>query len=393
MAAHVVIGILYNIARRASFLARFGLDIIPNSALKKNHLAIIGALALGPFLLRCAKDDPALPSPKPCVVDSTSSTVYVAGTETKPDATGRSANYAVYWKNGHEIMLTDGLSNAHAYGIAVSATDVYVVGVVERIATCWKNGVPESLSESISVARAVAISGSDVYVGGNVLEEGHILAVYWKNGNPVMLSDTLNESQATSIAVAGNDVYVSGNIILNGHSVAKYWKNGESVNLSDTAKVDATTSSLFVSGTDIYVAGQEIIHRSTTPARIATYWKNGTPVLLSNGIHDTSALSIAVTGNGVAVVGYERYNDISNSIAVYWTNGYELTVSGNTGKYISYAMATSIFATGDNVYVAVQETDQVKNSSIAKYWRDGCSINLNNGTTSTIDLNSIFVIK
>lgn len=355
-------------------------------------------LAIGLFLLRCAKDDPAYPSPKPCVVDTTSSTVYVAGTEAKTDLTGRSTNYAVYWKNGREVTLTDSSTNAHGYAIAVSGTDVYVAGVVAPHAKYWKNGIAVSLSESISVAFAIAISGSDVYIAGNVLEGEHVFAVYWKNGNRVTLSDALNNSQATSIAIAGNDVFVAGNLNLGGRSVARYWLNGEPVDLTDTTKVggktvDATASSIFISGTDVYVAGQQVIHSGTSPVqKIATYWKNGTPVLLSNGTHDAEALSIAVAGDKVSVVGFEQYNDINNSIAIYWHDGYTLTMSSNTGKYLSYASATSVFATGDNVYIAVEQTDPNQNSSLAKYWKDGCSAILPAAASSTVTLNSIFVV-
>ena len=369
--------------------------------MKKNRIAIIGSccvLAVGSLLLGCAKDAPTYPPAKPCVVDTTSSTVYVAGTDVKLDKTGRSRYYAVYWKNGREVTLTDSSTKAQAYAIAVSGTDVYVAGVVAPHATYWKNGVPVTLSESISIALAIAISGSDVYVAGNALEGEHIFAVYWKNGNRVTLSDASNNSKATSTAVAGNDVFVAGNLNLGGRSVARYWLNGEPVNLTDTTKVgektvDATASSIFISGVDIYVAGQQVINGGALPVRIATYWKNGTPVLLSNGIHDAGALSIFVAGDKVSVAGYERYNDISNSIAIYWHDGYSLTVSGNTGKYISYASANSVFATGANVYVAVEEVDPNEGSSLAKYWKDGCSVDLTIGETSIIGLNSIFVVE
>ena len=364
--------------------------------MKKTRLAIIGSccvLALAPLLLRCAKDEPTFRSAMPCVGDTTSATVYVAGTESKLDKTGRSTNYAVYWKNGREVTLTDSSSNAHAFGIAVSAKDVYVAGVVAPHATYWKNGVPVSLSESISVAFAIAISGNDVYIAGNVLEGEHIKAVYWKNGSRVTLSDSSNSNQATSIAVVGNDVYVAGTLNLNGRSVAKYWKNGEPVSLTDPTSVDATASSIFVSGTDIYVGGQQVIKGSQLPVQIATYWKNGTPVLLSKGIHDAGVLSIFVTGEKVSVVGYERYTDISNSLAIYWHDGYTLTVSDNTGKYISYASANSVFVTGDNVYVAFEQTDPNKNSSLAKYWKDGCTQTLTDSTSSNTGISSIFVVK
>ena len=249
------------------------------------------------------------------------------------------------------------------------------------------------MSESISTALAIAISGSDLYIVGNVFEDDRIQAVYWKNDIRVDLSDGVHECKASSIAVVGNDVYVSGTLNLNGISVARYWKNGVPVDLTDTTTVVATASSIFVSGTDVYVAGQQaLIQGNTLKVSTAIYWKNGSPVLLSNGIHDARALSIYVSENQVHVVGYEQYFDINNSIAKYWIDGYELTVSGNTGKYISFAKATSIVVAGGNIYAAVQEGDPANNTSFAKYWRDGCTINLTEGSSIT-DINSMFVVE
>ena len=106
-----------------------------------------------------------------------SSTVYAAGTETRKDKTGHATNYAVYWKNGHEVILTDSATNALGHAIAVSGNDVYVAGVIPPHAKYWKNGVVVSLSESISTALAIAISGSDLYIVGNVFEDDRIQAV------------------------------------------------------------------------------------------------------------------------------------------------------------------------------------------------------------------------
>src|SRR5258708_40114097 len=152
-------------------------------------MGICCLVAFATALQRCTKGDPISQPLVSCVsAAADSSTVYMAGTESKSDKSGRNTNYAVYWRNGHQVTLTDSSNNAFAYAIAVSGTDVYVAGSVAPHAKYWKNGFPVTLSESISTALAIAISGSDVYIAGNVFEDGRVLAVYWKNGIRVTLS-------------------------------------------------------------------------------------------------------------------------------------------------------------------------------------------------------------
>lgn len=72
----------------------------------------------------------------------------------------------------------------------------------------------------------------------------------------------------TSICVSGSDVYVTGYVNASGTNVAAYWKNNVAVPLS--AK-NSDANSIFIFGKDIYVAGYE----TNNGQNIATYWKNG----------------------------------------------------------------------------------------------------------------------
>jgi hypothetical protein len=141
-----------------------------------------------------------------------------------------------------------------------TVTDVYVAGWQNTsaagndfVATYWKNGNAVLLSQLPSTANSIAVSGNDVYVAGSVEGSQHGIAVYWKNGTQIDLTDGSSEASANSIFVQGTDVYVTGNVLGSNSSAATYWKNGVPVVLDPNAYVQ----NIVVSGTDVYVAGSK----------------------------------------------------------------------------------------------------------------------------------------
>ncbi|MBS1948306.1 MAG: hypothetical protein JST47_11110 [Bacteroidetes bacterium] len=123
---------------------------------------------------------------------------------------------ARYWQNNTNIGLTDGTNWAEANGICSSGTDIFVCGFERtggnplvsntgiKVAKYWKNKVPFVLGDgkTNSVGRCIAVSGSDVYVGGSLESTGGGTdrAILWKNG--VAIYSTANSAIFWGVAVA-----------------------------------------------------------------------------------------------------------------------------------------------------------------------------------------------
>ena len=179
---------------------------------------------------------------------------------------------AAYWKNADVTMLSPEI-NAVVFCIAASGSNIYIGGekITNNIDTpmVWKNAVPyfyaspgyvtsiafsptDTILAGISgkspayfsltnvqslAANGIALcaysNGPDTYIGGSINDSlGHSQAVYWKNGNAVMLKSNFTSSLLTGISFAGSDLYASGACSSPG-SIPAVWKNGTFIKLGD----------------------------------------------------------------------------------------------------------------------------------------------------------------
>ena len=177
-----------------------------------------------------------------------------------------------FHKNGTSQRIMDTAYNIGPTDLALLGDDMYISGCsvwhdgkpdskTYQNAQCWKNGQLIFRESDNSNAMSIFIHQNDIYMAGYLhdLASATITPCYWKNGERVSLTGV--SANALSIFVTDSHVYVSG--VMNNQAV--YWKDGELMVLSTPGPYSAANS-IFVQGTDVHVGGVEHGH----PA----YWKN-----------------------------------------------------------------------------------------------------------------------
>lgn len=279
-----------------------------------------------------------------------------------------SNNGVIYYKNGTEFFL-EKLQGVYdgANGLAVSDSDVYVVGTSNSKAAFWKNGIKTELPtydpNSLSFGTCIFISGKDIYIGGS---DGYS-HVYWKNGIEHKLPQNGN-GYVNAIAVKGNDVYTGGDELSLTFDLV-YWKNDIETTLGKNTKIDYGVTGIALDGSDVYVCG--------TDSGNALYWKNDMKVNLSKYScpSKASANAITIKGNDIYVAGNCEED------AVYWKNGQQVSL-----PYFSYtASATCIALFQSDVYVGGWDGPS------AVYWKNGIEYHLCCGNSEWVT--SIVVVK
>lgn len=243
---------------------------------------------------------------------------------------------------------SDGFNPAiSANSVFVSGTNVYVVGKGLKGATLWKNNIATILTSQNDYsgnAKAVYVSGSDVYVIGVNYTDTRLDGggpVIWKNGVMSYLNQNGGSGVANSLFVSAGNVYVAGEI--DGNPV--FWKNGVVNLLSKTTSngvgYSVEVNSIFVNGSDVYVAGSMNVSGGLYGAGIsAILWKNGIAIELTNPSNNTYthgiARSVFIDGTDVYVAGiYAGINDTGGDRGFIWNSsrGWIYTSAQRTGLY------------------------------------------------------------
>src|SRR5690606_30047570 len=219
--------------------------------------------------------------------------------------------------------------------------DVYFIGFSSEnntgIPSYYRNNkpFPLELGAGVQVNPAdITVASGNVYVVGteNRGQSGSdqvTKALLWKNGKRLELrTPETKYEEATAVFVSGEDVYVAGSYVpADGEKrIGVVWKNGDPVIVTD-GKESTTFADLFVSGDDIYIVG----HENTQGGIISKYWKNEKAVKLSTEDVITYAKSIVVDGADIYVLGYVDNLSTEGRSLKLWKNGRaEKLISGRS---------------------------------------------------------------
>ncbi len=215
--------------------------------------------------------------------------VYVIGYETFQSY----RDIAFLWINGDKKYLSESWTFSVPYALAIKGNDIYVAGVYRdyndswnKKAVYWKNDQIHILSTSENAeANDIFLSGNDIYICGYNEENGVRVATLWKNGVAQKLSDGNTNSTADAVSLVGDDVYVAGyEEIKKNHPIPVIWKNGVKQIISNGMlhgyKVNLKTfeNDIFISADmfyepDIYLRNNQPITLFQSPFRRITDYK------------------------------------------------------------------------------------------------------------------------
>jgi hypothetical protein len=340
-----------------------------NRSIKTLNIKFFAFLIVACFLIVSCKDkeDPA-PTTTPDLTG-----VFIGG-----DLNGR----ATYWKDDVANVIGDETKYSNVWDMFISGPDIYLAGSItdndanaKSTPAYWKNGQMINLpynQNRYTYASGIVVLNGDVHVIGSEYDgPGIHIAKYWKNGEEIKLTDGVNWSISNSIQVNGNDVYILG---IDGNA-SKYWKNGTATILD----LDGAPRAMAISGNDIYFAG--------TNGTSAVYWKNGVVTKLAESTRTTSVTSIFVSGTDVYVTGIESSADFRSATAKYWKNGLRINLNDE-----SKAVHTNDIAVlGNDVYVVGAVRRPNNTSYTPRYWKNGEAHDLAISSTPNAFANCIVI--
>ncbi len=189
---------------------------------------------------------------------------------------------------------------------------------------------------------------------------------------------------AYSIFVSGTDVYIAGTQWDGGYQNSVYYKNNVAVHLpwvgiSGTG-AHYSTSSIFVSGNDVYITGGK--GNWSGYYQTALYWQTTTSAatiptetqLAVNYSTSTRTSSVIVSGSDVYISGN------NNAAAGYWLNGVFNSLSGTA--------ANSIAVNGSDIFVAgICDDGGIKPC----YWKNGARFILNATASAASSANAVLI--
>ncbi|PXY45875.1 hypothetical protein [Flavobacterium hydrophilum] len=257
-----------------------------------------------------------------------------------------------------------------------------------QLASVWIDGAPTILSNTAisSVANAVASYNNDIYVAGTEsVNNGNTILKVWKNNSGENVTDGNHLVEATDLTVNEGNIYIAGNEFIGplNSSIATVWKNGQAIRLSDKI---SEANAVYVLNNDVYVTGYKVINDKKT----AIVWKNGVETVLTSEEDDLESIAtdIYVNAENIYVIGYLRNS--FKSRAILWKNNSPFILSNEN----DFSQANALFVYNTDVYVVGCDIDTHKYDFVGKVWKNGTLVKeINGANPKSIDIknNKIYI--
>ncbi len=269
-------------------------------------------------------------------------------------------------ENWDDEFGTQGL-NGPVGGIAVSGSEVYVGGAFTVAGTVEANNIAKWDGASWSALGSgmngqvltIAISGGDVYAGGRFTTAGGVAANYiakWDGVSWSALDDVIASGPYFGVfAMAANDreVYVGGKFTTVGdiavNNIAKWNGKGWS---AVGGGMNGDVHALAISGNTVYAGGDFSRAGGVAANRIAK-WDGMNWSALGSGMDNTNVRTIAVSGSKVYAGGeFIRAGEVTANYIAAWDGTIWSAMAGGVESLEGYdqVMVFSLAVHGNDVY-------------------------------------------
>ncbi len=271
-------------------------------------------------------------------------------------------------ENWDDRFNTLGMNNS-VHAIAISGSDVYVGGYFTTAGGVTAYNIAKwdglggqwsalgSGTDCVCDVSALAISGSDVYMGGLFFSAGGVTAyniAKWNGSSWSALGSGVSNggiAHVYAIAISGSDVYVGGNFTTAGgvpaNGIAKW--DGSSWSALGSG-VNDQVSAIRISGSDVYVGGGFTTAGGVPANRIAK-WDGSSWSALGSGVSGVSPRSyvneIAISGSDVYASGtFTIAGGLPANYIAKWDGSSWSALGSGVNRYVK-----DIGINGSDVYV------------------------------------------
>ena len=323
------------------------------------------------------------------------SDVYVGGDFTFLSDGSTSANHIAKWNSATTTWsalgagVTNGVYDV-VYALGISGSNVYAGGIFEKLGdnltsanyiakwngSTWSAVTGDGINGVMGWVYAIAISGSDVYVGGSFINLGNGSTTAnriakWNGSTWSVLTDvgiTGVNGTVNAIAINGTDVFVGGGFATlgDGTTAAKYIAKWNTTPGTWSALIDGAINgvsdfvyTIAISGTDVYSGGEfTFLGDGTTSANHIAKWDGSSWSAITDGVINGvggAVSAIAITGSNVYLGGsfsiLGNGTTSANNIIIWNGTGWDKVGVGNNGVGPYFNNVNAIAISGSDVYV------------------------------------------